>query len=457
MKHLIFTSSLSLLVFSFTLSASAKQKALFETIPAKAESSVQATSLGPSGIEAIIEFDATVVVPEDMALTQANMQKMAIKQTEHLLGVFETTQYTKIIGGRASDELGLLGLGPMVSVQVLSEGRGELGREVRYHAVQKVMANKKLIQAGETKAFPIYIPHDPEKIYALECTDPEYPEKEYFSFFWNPFQEGCPQFLIGQNKVDQVITRLVGLVPPDENSQPDYASLAAQIEQRGELRVSILIGFDEDWKNRRDEGRQSYNFLVRYYSNSGFEIVKRGDYVTKPFVDMVREATPRRPRVHLSISLTESDVDHPVIFAQRAREAYENSDVVMYAGHSGLGGSLDLEKITALSSPNPQQPTPIRFPHAYQILYFDSCASYYFYAHPYALAARGAGHVDVITDALSSYFVSQNGDVTRFVRALDAVETFVQDGTAPTWLQILTNVERSPGPTYLVNVLQVRQ
>jgi len=382
-----------------------------------------ATSLAPSGIEAIIEFTSTVVMPENTQLTQQTLTNMAIKQTSHLLSVFEVEEYTKKIGGWSSDVLGLISLGPMVSVTYISDKNTNLGHEVTYRAVQRVIARRRLIQPGETKALPLFIPRDPSKIYALECTSRQVPEKEFFFYFWNPFKRGCASQLTGVNKVDEVTASLTGLpIPNPETTRPDYASLAAQARARGELRVSVLLGFDSSWRNRQDVGRRSYNALIDQFVNkSGFQIVKVGDYKTKPFIDLVRAESATQPKVSLSISLTESDIDRPVIFAQRARYAYENSDIVVYAGHSGLGGSLNLDKIAAFSSSNPAMPIPIRFPNAYQILYFDSCASYYFYAHSYALQRRGMRKVDVISNGLASYFLSQNEDIRVFVKTFSAL------------------------------------
>ena len=172
---------------------------------------------------------------------------------------------------------------------------------------------------------------------------------------------------------------------------------------------------------------------------------------TGPFAELYRDAAPGRPRAHLSLSLSASDINSPVVFARRAREAFETSDVVIYEGHSGLGGNLNLEKITELSSPDPSRPMPIRFPSAYQVYYFDSCNSYYFYSQMYALAKRGAHHVDVIGNGLSSYFTYQNEE------AQVVAQVFLQPNPKASWLDILNLVEKPhPAFTYLLNVSPIR-
>lgn len=87
------------------------------------------------------------------------------------------------------------------------------------------------------------------------------------------------------------------------------------------------------------------------------------------------------------------------------KDALENSSVMIYGGHSGLGGHLDLDSIEQNLGEE------IKFnKKKYQILFFDSCTSYKYYNQMYfdrkvtAKDPKGTKKLDIFTNGLSTYF-----------------------------------------------------
>ncbi|MCC6278152.1 MAG: hypothetical protein IT289_09590 [Oligoflexia bacterium] len=421
------------------------------------------TALSPTGYEAVLSFQSRVVLPQGSQPTEPIIGRSIKAQTNHLLGLFEAWNFSKLanesLGGGglnpATDALGLMGLGPIIDYRVQSVVETPQGFEVQYTVRQKIIIKKRLAQPQSRGQFSVLLPRFPHLIYAKTCTHPDYPEREYFFYFWNPYKSICKPYLVGPNEIISVEAQFYTYVPPAIDAKPNYNRLRAQIERQGELRVALLLGFDQNSRSPRDSGRKSYFETIAYYQKKGFVAEKQADFSTKPYVVLKRPGSAYRPPVSLFISLSDSDVETPRVFAQRARFAFETADIVMYAGHSGVGGNLDLERLGRLSSPDPTNPIPIRFPRKYQIFFFDSCASYFFYAHDYVRAKGGAQYVDVITNGLASYYYSQNGDIRAFFKDFLFADTFLDPKGAPSWLEILSSIDRVAGPTYLINVMPI--
>jgi hypothetical protein len=410
----------------------------------------QSWAFGPlvsfSAREGVLTFRATIFVPEGY---DRNFRDLVAYQTKHLLSVFETKQFNKLNDLPYNDELGSTALGSLIDVKILNSISVQGGTEVTYLATHRILVRKDVMGPDSKRAIHMVLPHDPIDFYSRACTDELYYEKQYLFYFWNPYTPACLAKQIGQNQVDQVTAEIQTFSdnPSLETVTPDYAALARQIQAHGELRIAMLFGIDEKSTDPNDNGRKSFNVFENFFESSGFETVRKQNTPTAPFAEYFKPADSTHYAVRIYISLSVSDQNSPVVFSRRARAAFETADIVEYEGHSGLGGNLDLAQVTKLSSPDPENPVPIKFPNQYQIYFFDSCASFFFYYPEYGMNSQGPRHVDMIANGVASYFYTQNRGVARFLNA------FLEPDTNLTWAQILANMETShPTFTYLLNV-----
>ena len=407
--------------------------------------------IAPSGFEGAVSFQGRVFVPEQMTFSQRNVDLLVREQVKHLMSVFEQDQYAKLNGARPNIDLGIFGLGEVVRVQLKSVDRKN--RIAFYSAAFRVLAVKSYISPQQTRALKIFLPVDPTHFYEPACLDRDaYPGKQYFFYYWNPFLPGCKEHLVGRNTVDVVDAKIVGLVQPEPSVRPNYPRLNANVKRRGELLVSVLLGFDGAARRRGDPSRQTFNFLKEYFTKkAGFRIGKYGNRPTEPFAELLRDKKGNLPQTRIMLDLNASDIANPIVFSRHIRYALENADIVLYIGHSGLGGNLNIPSLTRLSSPNPAQPLPIRFPDFYQIYYINSCGSYFFYAGDYNLAKQGAKNVDLVTNGTASFFESQNIEIVTFLKP------FLFPDKPYTWLEILTSIESKAKYNYLLNVSAIRR
>jgi hypothetical protein len=398
-------------------------------------------TISPSALEGTLTFQSKVVMPEAY---KNRIPELIREQVKHLLGVFEADAFSKINNLPSNDKLGALGIGNLLNFKVLNVN----GSEITYAAKFRLLMRRDVLKENSSRNIKIYFPHDPVAFYVRECTDEENYQKQYLFYYWNPFRPACHEKLTGKNTVDEVDARIDSFNYSDSNATPDYDSLRRIINQRGELRIALLFGFDESTSKTKDEGRQSYVYFQKYFEAHGFDIDRKQKIPTGPFTEYVKPLTVSgRYQVHISMSLSYSDQPNPIVFAKRAREAFENADIVMYVGHSGLGGNLDLEKITRLSSQDPDRPTPIQFRNDYQVFFIDSCASFFFYLSQYEGVQPKA---DVVTNGLASFFYTQNLETKNFL------EAFIEPQGSMTWMQILSATEKGSTNrhfSYLINVV----
>ncbi|NUM89364.1 MAG: hypothetical protein HUU37_09185 [Bdellovibrionales bacterium] len=103
------------------------------------------------------------------------------------------------------------------------------------------------------------------------------------------------------------------------------------------------------------------------------------------------------------------------------RDALMNSSIMMYDGHSGLGGHLDLASLEEAYGKK-FQPNKNR----YQIYFFNSCTSYTYYNTMYfgrkktAADRKGTRNLDIMTNGLATYFAVMHDTNLAVVRAVEA-------------------------------------
>jgi hypothetical protein len=146
-----------------------------------------------------------------------------------------------------------------------------------------------------------------------------------------------------------------------------------------------------------------------------------GVFSTEHSLERLTKATPRGEiQIHLFFGQTGSD-EKSSVFHLFYKRALEQSAVVIYNGHSGLGSHLDLPSMETLDGLNVDLPR-----EKYQIYFFNSCSSYTYYNRSYFSRKRTSGdragtrNLDILANGLATYFELDNETDLALLRAIDS-------------------------------------
>lgn len=325
------------------------------------------------------------------------------------------------------------------------------GRTLRtYYTFEgRGILEKQNIPDGANESVTLYLPRDPDQIYRAglrdvvrgqyPCTDREHPSEKYFWYFWDPFKYGCP---LRTNQDYDPIAAQVERLANTPVSYPHYQEL---MRPEG-LRIDLLMGMDDPSKEINpfrslDLAAENYRaihtelvrmgYRARIWSESDLRRISSNilGWNNKPdvFVESLRKQTTRGPveiRFFFADTSSQSRVFHDFM-----KDAIENSDVFIYAGHSGLGEYLDLNAMELMQS------FEIQFPRdRQQIYFFNGCSSYPYYNWDFFQRKGGTDTLDIVTNGLATYFSAIPSSTLAFIRALDI---YAVSGVRTSYLDII--------------------
>ena len=274
-----------------------------------------------------------------------------------------------------------------------------------------------VLENGPTKTYNIVLPVNPSTIYEAAmvgeynpCTDDHYQSEGDFWYFWNPEQSGCKlkagkDYLVVKAKIERYENTAL--------SYPEYHNLP---DENGNITVHVLFGMDDPEKERNplkssDINADNYRVIRTHLLAKGYmpkiwtktEIAKVAKTVNGdlPFVE-----TLQKGKIIYRFFFGPSGIDEDSLaFHWFYKDAIENASVMIYGGHSGLGGHLDLDSVEYSLGEK------IKFnTKRYQIFFFDSCTSYKYYNQMYferkvtTKDPNGTKKLDIFTNGLSTYF-----------------------------------------------------
>jgi hypothetical protein len=297
-----------------------------------------------------------------------------------------------------------------------------------------------VLQGLSGSSYQIVLPVNPARIYRAgvqtrsngeeynSCTDPHYQSEGDFWYFWNPDKYGCGL----KEGVDFI--RISAKVRREANTERTYPEYDRLVDANGVIRISVLMGMDDPSKGKdpnRSADINAPNFLgiARTLKSLGFDRRVLSDseigqiaQVDDP-VAYVEEFTKQSPRAKLVVQVFfgPSGIDEDSgAFHHFFRDALENSSLMVYDGHSGLGGHLDLATIEDTHGFRIQPPK-----HRYQIYFFNSCSSYTYYNTMYfgrkatSTDRRGTKNLDILTNGLATYFSVIGESDMVLIKAID--------------------------------------
>lgn len=233
-------------------------------------------------------------------------------------------------------------------------------------------------------------------------------------------------------------------LPNEKISFPEYARLA---DAQRELNISLFFGMDSptskpDPRRSNDVNANNFTRTAEALSRLGFNSTNRQStpmYYTEVFEKTYAGINSIR-KIRVKTYFGPTGINENVSgFHSLLKYALEKDAVMIYDGHSGLGGHLDLQSIEA------RLRSKIEFPQErYQILFFNSCSSYPYYNTQYferkrtAVDPKGSKNLDILTNGLSTYF---NTIANSNFALLNAFDRYAQKGERTTYQQLAQQID----------------
>lgn len=332
---------------------------------------------------------------------------------------------------------------------------------------------KGIIAVDEMKddgSFTVVLPYNPDTIYdasivetdsqvGYPCTDEHYNSQGDFWYFWNPYQRGCKlkeggsTIEASEGKDYAVIPAKLGRKANTVETYPEYDRLA---DENGEITIDILMGMDDTEMNpdpfsTRNVDVNAENFKkvastlekspsLKFTAQEAWTPAETQAYLEKlsggkvsfegenmPYVkEFVKENKLAKIRVRLVFGPSGiNEANKP--FHYFYQNALQNSSIMIYDGHSGLGGHLDLLGIEAVRTQVDGVPFKIHFNKSrYQIFYFNSCSSYTYYNSQYFARKKstsdklGTANLEIVTNGLATLFDIMGTANLTLIRAVNS-------------------------------------
>lgn len=387
-NKLLLVTSVSLLFTSSAFSASMQRK------------NEKKLYVGSNSTEAVMSYDGVVQYEGAKAPSLKKMKEIIESQVEHTIGPMSAANYTAVPKG---DHV-------ISEVKLLSKSEGTYSIGYKYKGTI-------VLENGPKTTYDIVMPVNPETIYEAgfvgnhnPCTDHHYQSEGDFWYFWSPYNDGCKlkkdkDFVIVKTKIERF-----------ENTKLSYPEYHNLPDANGDINIHIFFGMDDNAKGRNplnsgDINAENYRQFRDYLLEKGYtakkwtaaeinKIAKTKDGAN-PYVETIKKGN-----IVYRFFFGPSAIDEDSLaFHWFYKDAIENSSVMIYGGHSGLGGHLDLASIEENLGEE------IKFnTKKYQIFFFDSCTSYKYYNTQYferkatTKDPNGTKKLDIFTNGLSTYF-----------------------------------------------------
>ncbi len=236
----------------------------------------------------------------------------------------------------------------------------------------------------------------------------------------------------------------IARLPNSSETYPEYPRLVNQ--ETNTIDVYLLMGMDDPYADSDPNTSSDINasnfrdlketllsdvqFKSKKWTNAEKKIVLGDSGAESPYVEefskviepnqlnQFAEAVTYRVIIFFGPSGIDEDSS---AFHYFLKYAVDGGSVMMYDGHSGLGGHLDLPSIEE-NEGFQFQPDPNR----YQIYYFNSCSSYTYYNTMFfdrkATNAdpKGTKSLDILTNGLATYFHVMHDTNMSVIKAIDA-------------------------------------
>lgn len=403
--------------------------------------------------------------------------ELAEAQIQHLMGTFQSASFIKkfkvagVLGEQANYNSSSYKQKNFDIQFTKVEAGTDAGRLLlTYKFKGKTVFDKKAFKKSDISDVPLRLPLSPDLIYSQSlgtkagedfnyCTDEHYNSEGDFWYFWDTQLEKCPL-----SKDDKLVLNFNGQLKQLVNSEeryPDYKSLYGANGNGKTLEISILLGYVDDIPNNKightkDTTYKNFKTIVQTLKDQGFEMLQDAEHYKdnfritsggnetsganflREFVSSIRTKNNQDVDVHIKILLADTAIDsRDNTFHAFLVPAFENSDVLIYDGHSGLGANLSLELIPKVTFK----------PKKYQVFFFNGCSSYSYYNGMFFDAKKGSKYLDIVNSGLETSSDSTASNALAFMK-------YMIKGDLKSYKTIMADLEKSNGDngTYLTSV-----
>ncbi len=400
--------------------------------------------LGPSVTEVKFSYTATFQAPVENE--EGSDEALAMMHSQHIFGIFASpTMIAKYIGNDAITG-GLGGPRSQMKIKIISSEEADGTITITYSNSGKMILNEKAAKKILAKgSLELPMPTNPYEIYDEKCTDEHYNSFGDFWYFYDPFRKGC-EYLSKSPKATLVSLKIVPAEYKKMDLTPKLPQLRGDNGNGSLFSIYIISGYYEDGSVKKDPGYANYKEIRDGFLNQGFELSsskrKNTEMPLNVYTKQIELDNGKVIDVEINHLLIETDIGtRSKVFAKFFKEAVEEADVIIYGGHSGLGGNLDIPSLE-------EKVGKFNFnPNKKQIFFFDSCSSYSYYLEHFAVEKTKA-KIDIISNGLSSQFDTSTPILFSLMDYL--LSPKAKDVQ---WMEILKSMENTlEGNTYLINV-----
>jgi hypothetical protein len=434
---------------------------------------------GSGSTEAILEFTHFIELPvsEKSGIDESLILKKIEEQVLHMVGPMARVPFRS--SPKGDQEINTL---PNNREYI----KDELGKitKLRVHYNYKGTA---VVDKRATSPYTLYLPLDSEDLYFKAggssednlCTDPHYTAYGDFWYFWSPTRPGCENNLVENVDYHAVLAKITRIPnsssPKGVKTYPEYKRLA---DKNGTVKIMLLMGMDDPSNNpnpilsagAEDDdlnalnfrkirsklmgppSRGGFGFKARRWENSEINAVLEEGTRPLPYVEEFIETysptNQRGQRLEVVMFFGKAGIDeNSKGFHYFFRKALKEYSVVIYDGHSGLGGHLYLDGIEELRSEQSGKPFRFELPICkYQILYFNSCSSYSYYNASFfpqkktASDPAGTKSLDIVATGLETAF---DGGARTNLELISTVRNWLKYGpsVAKSYLELVKRLE----------------
>ena len=401
--------------------------------------SSHAAIFSPQGVEVKFSYTTSFQTSE----IDSDPIELAGRHMQHLFGFLHSPALVE--GYKINSETPGIGAPRLpVILQITQDQKKSGARKITYKTSGTLLLHKKVAaEILPVGAWEITMPANLDKFYDENCTDEHYNSIDDFWYFYDPFLEDC-EYLAEAPLANKVVVKVAAMKNIAADASAAFDEIRADNGNGELLQITTINGFSEDSKNPADDGRLSFEEVNIWLRKSGFTETVVASYANRPVLQFEKNLKKKDGSVvavRITRLLAETAIAKKnVTFAKFFKAAIKDADVIIYAGHSGLGGNLDIpsleDKVGTLEF----------IPGKRQLIFLDGCSTYSYYLSMFADRAP-KNQLSILTNGLVSYFTYEPFTHIALMKRLFKVNE------NPTWSEVLADMEKTlGGMSYLLSV-----
>ncbi len=394
-------------------------------------------TLSSAGKEIEFEYSTSILT------TSQSIETAARNHFRYLFGVFEASEFIleqeekfDVSGSR----LNAMG-SPLLPINVVIQSvRAQSSNSIlKYTASGKMIIAKEFAEAWLKQGFvDILLPYDVDKVESMEQTCGN---KDFMGDFWdsyNPYTDNKNCTVLATPEYSQLVRFKITADESKKNPKLHDHPFKKVLGNNGngeDLNIYYITDFMKK-PSRDDIAAVNFFEIIEHLKNEHAFLVEtqKGRVVdaNHRLTMLARMSSPLNSNefinVRLKTLLTKAKLTNKQ-YLRFYKEALEQGDIIIYAGHDGFGTRTNLKKIADSLVNKPKHPE-----NKHQIFWFDACRTYPFYMDMYQSLAPGSSasiivNATTVTSGATSYVHSY------FFDALFSGEAEL------TWKSLLDNME----------------